>query len=271
MKDMEGKFFLINGEQNPVEEFNENLILQGSTVYEVLRVIKGKPLFYDLHIDRLHNSAKLVHKKIGINNLLIKEQIKKLININHIESGNVKIAFNNGNLYMFKIKHKFPSDEDYTEGVKAVLFMGERKDPNIKLIDIDFRTRANEKIKENDAYEAVLVDRNGFITEGSRSNIFMVKDNTLITAPVSEVLPGITRSVIIKSAVNLGMKFREAKVSYKDIANLDGMFISGTSPKILPVKQVDDIILNSAENPQILKLMTEYQRILEEDIVNFQL
>lgn len=271
MKDMEGEFFLINGKQNPVEKFNENFIIQGSTVYEVLRVIKGKPLFYDLHIDRLHNSASLIHKKILVDKLTIKDEIKKLISINHIESGNVKIAFNNDHLYMFKIKHKFPSAEDYTEGVKAVLFMGERKDPNIKLIDMDFRSRANEKINEHNAYEAVLVDRRGFITEGSRSNIFMVRRNILITSPVTEVLPGITRSVIIKLAKNLGIKFEETRVSSTEVKDLEGMFISGTSPKILPVKQVDNIILNSAENPLILKLMLEYERILEEDIMNFQL
>lgn len=271
MKDMEGTYFLFNGAEKPVEEFDEKLILNGKTIYEVIRIVKGKPLFYDLHIKRLYNSAKLANFNINTDEKSFKESIKKLIGINKIESGNVKIAFNNNNLYMFKIKHKYPTFEDYKKGVLAVIFLGERKNPNIKLIDTDFRQKANAKIEEEGAYEAILVDSNGFITEGSRSNIFMIKDGELITSPAISVLPGITRTIIIEAAKTLGISVKEEYINYKEIERLEGIFISGTSPKILPVEKVGNIHFSSASNPIVLKLMVEYERLLEDNINNFQL
>ena len=83
---------------------------------------------------------------------------------------------------------------------KNDLYFGERENPNAKIINLSFREKVNKKIREKNAYEAILVDRKGYITEGSKSNIFMIKDNMLLTSPVKAVLPGVTRGEIIDIA-----------------------------------------------------------------------
>jgi branched-chain amino acid aminotransferase len=269
MKEIEGKYFLANGIEKRVEEFKDDTITKGRTIYEVIRVMDRKPLFFNPHIERLHNSAILAGLEFNINDSELKAQIIKLIEINHIESGNVKIALIIGSLYIFKIKHSYPDKSAYDKGVSAVLFMAERKDPNIKIIDTGFRARANEKIKEKNAYEAILVDNNGYITEGSRSNIFMVKGNTLVTSPASQVLPGVTRNIIIALAEKIGIAVMEDKVSFRQIGEMDGIFISGTSPKVLPVNKVDDIDFRSSSNPVIKQIMKEYDKFAAEDISSF--
>ncbi|NRW83701.1 branched-subunit amino acid aminotransferase/4-amino-4-deoxychorismate lyase [Clostridium beijerinckii] len=152
-------------------------------------------------------------------------------------------------------------------GVNTILYFGERENPNAKIINDTFRERVNKEIKDNNAYEAILVDSNGHITEGSRSNIFMVKGNKLLTSPVKAVLPGVTRGEIIDIANKVGVEVEEVEYKYSDIDKLDGMFISGTSPKILPIKTVNSINFN-ADNNLIRKLMKEYDDEIEKYIKN---
>lgn len=269
MKDIEGKIFFMNGQAKSVQEFKEENIVKGKTIYEVIRIMQGKPLFFNLHLERLYNSAILAGIEFNLQVSTVKAQIAALIDLNCIDSGNVKVAYNNGSLYVFKIKHSYPEKADYENGVATVLFMAERKEPNIKSIDNEFRAKANDKIKEKNVYEAILVDKNGFITEGSRSNIFMIKGNKLITSPSSKVLPGITRNIIIDLAKKLGLTVLEDNISYKDIWKLDALFISGTSPKVLPVNKVEDLHFNSSLNSAIKKIMVEYDKFATKDINNF--
>jgi branched-chain amino acid aminotransferase len=153
----------------------------------------------------------------------------------------------------------------YENGVKTILYFGERDNPNAKIVNENFREKVNREIKENNAYEAILVDSNGYITEGSRSNIFMIKGNKLLTSPVKAVLPGITRGEVIALAERLKIEVEEIEYKYLDINKLDGMFISGTSPKVLPIKQVNDISLN-VNNAIIKRLMQEYDDEINEYI-----
>ncbi|MNN25477.1 Branched-chain-amino-acid aminotransferase [compost metagenome] len=138
------------------------------------------------------------------------------------------------------------------------MYFGERTNPNAKIVNDSFRDLVNKEIKENNAYEAILVDRNGDITEGSRSNIFMVKNNTIITSPLEAVLPGVTRGEIIELCLENNIDFKEEKVNYKDLDRLDGLFITGTSPKILPITSVNDRIFNSNVNEIIKVLIKTY-------------
>ena len=72
--------------------------------------------------------------------------------------------------------HSYPSKEYYKKGVKVILYYGERENPNLKVVSTAFRAKVAEKMKEANAHEALLVDRHGFITEGSKSNFFGIKD-----------------------------------------------------------------------------------------------
>lgn len=238
--------------------------MEEKVIYEVLRVIDGKPIFLEAHIKRMENSFKLIGKDFPLKYDDISVKISELIRNENKDIGNIKLTYglNSKELKVFFIQHSYPTQEMYEKGVKTILYFGERTNPNAKIVNDDFRSKVNEEISKNNAFEAILVDRNGFITEGSKSNIFMIKGNELITSPVKAVLPGVTRGEIIELAQKIGIRVREEEFSYKDIDKLDGMFISGTSPKVLPINEVGEIKLNP-QNDIIKRLSDEYNREIE--------
>ena len=265
------EFFIENEKIKERGSFEESFLKEGKSLYEVIRIIDGAPLFLKSHLERFYNSAKLE----GLNLWLDEEEIKENINRLIVSIGNIKLVFNfnkgkNNNFLCYFLKHNYPEDIEYKRGVKTILYHGERENPNAKVINMDFRKIVGEKIKEEKAYEAILVDRNGYITEGSKSNIFMIKDGKVITAPIEKVLPGITRQNIIDVCKNLNLKVGEEKVHYKEIYKLEGLFISGTSPKVLPIKSVDEIEFKSSENKLILSIMEGYNKAIEEDVKGYK-
>lgn len=255
-------YYLYNGETKKSSEFNAEFMNKGKSLYEVIRVIDGLPIFLERHMERLFLSSKLVDLTVPYNISEIKSKIHELLAVNKCNIGNIKIVFNfykgECNFYAYFLKHSYPSKEEYENGVKTILFHGERDNPNAKVVNLSFREAVDLKIKESGAYEAILIDRDGKVTEGSKSNIFMIKGKEVFTAPISKVLPGITREFIIKAAVKRGYKVTEIEYNYKDIKNLDGMFISGTSPKVLPIRSVDEIELLSNQNQVVKDIMTGY-------------
>lgn len=228
-------------------------------IYEVLRVMDGKPIFLESHLKRMKNSFELINEEFTLGYEIISDKIELLIKNEKKLSGNIKITYgvNEKILNVFFVEHSYPSEEMYENGVETILYFGERENPNAKIINDNFREKVNKEIKDKGAYEAILVDKNGYITEGSRSNIFMVKDNVILTSPVKAVLPGVTRGEIIEIAQKLQIQVKEVEYNHSDIDKLDGIFISGTSPKILPIRKVNSIDLNP-NNDLIRKLMKEY-------------
>ena len=243
--------------------------MEEKIIYEVLRVINGKSIFLENHLSRMKNSFELINEKFTLTYEEISRKIDDLIKFENKVEGNIKITYgvHEKILKIFFIEHSYPSNEMYETGVKTILYFGERNNPNAKIVDDNFREKVNSEIKEKNVYEAILVNQNGYITEGSKSNIFMVKDNELLTSPINEVLPGVTRGKIIKIAEKLGIKVKEVDYKYSDIDKLDGMFISGTSPNVLPIKSVNNINLDS-NNDIIRKLEIEYDNDISQYLKN---
>ncbi|WML35522.1 aminotransferase class IV [Clostridium sp. OS1-26] len=272
MSECVNEYYIYNNEIKACEQFDDNLLKGGKSLYEVIRIIDGKPLFLHKHLTRLENSSNITNLQIWFSKDEIKNKIFELIESNKIDIGNVKIVFkfdNVNSFFAYFVRHHYPRDEDYKNGVKTVLYHGERENPNAKIININFRAAVDKEVKEKNAYEAILVNKKGYITEGSKSNIFMIKGNNVITAPLVDVLPGITRAVIMELCTEIGFQVSEKNVHYSDVKDLEGMFISGTSPKVLPISRVDDIEFNSVNNKAILEIMKKYNEVVQEDIKSF--
>lgn len=261
------KYFIENGNLKESIEFNEDILKQKGIVYEVFRVVDGIPMFLENHLNRITNSLKIIGKEMPYSRDEIKKQIKNLIMKNEVKIGNIKLLYDSlnddKNLIAYFIKHDYPAKEMYEEGIRAILYFGERENPNAKIINQSFRESVNEAIKNNNAYEAILVNNEGYITEGSRSNIFMIKGEILITSPVKAVLPGVTRGTIIELCNKNNIRVIEQEVRYDEIKEMDGLFMSGTSPKILPINFVNDYNLNSAKNPTIQRLIKIFDDNIE--------
>lgn len=251
-------------DQNMINPVNYN---EGIVVYEVIRMIEGIPLFVEDHLMRLHFSANLAGFKITMGDSEICHSIKQLSIENQIETGNIKILFQFldnqlTSFYCFFIKHSYPTDLQYKNGINVKFLSFERLIPNAKIINTGFRKKTDGFINESLIYEAILLNKNGLITEGSKSNVFFIKGNLLFTAPKSMILPGITRDYVLKSAHLNSIDVIEECVNQKDIHLYDAAFISGTSPKILPVASIENVHYN-VEHPIIKKLTEDYNEEIE--------
>jgi branched-chain amino acid aminotransferase len=265
------KFFVKDNEILNCDEFLDSNINEGTSLYEVIRIIDSVPIFLERHLERLQNSAAIVDLQLWMSIDEIKEKMLNLIRLNSVTEGNIKIVFNynkQNTFLAYFLSHHYPSDTQYKEGVSTIFCFKERTNPNAKIINNDLRKLTDERMKEAGAYEAILVDSKGNITEGSRSNIFMVRENTVLTAPLSDVLPGITREIIIQICRDEKIKFLEERVNYSHVDELDGLFITGTSPKVLPINKIDDFVFNSSTNIIVKKIMRHYNSIISDYIIN---
>ena len=107
----------------------------------------------------------------------------------------------------------------------------------------------------------LLVNRDGVITEGSRSNVFFVKNGEIYTSPTDAVLPGVTRTVIIRILEDAGIPLHYCAITQDMLTGFDAAFISGTSPKVLPVANIGDIAYD-VDNPVLRSLMARYNILL---------
>lgn len=256
-------FYIENHQVKSLEEWEDSG--EKEIIYEVLRIVKCKPLFYEEHYKRMVNSCNLAEVELGFTEEEIKVLIEKLVKANKSIEGNIKITYGKESkkIKMFYIKHSYPSEEMYSKGVSTILYYGERENPNAKIINQSFRSKVNEKLKETNAYEAILVDRNNLITEGSRSNIFLIKGDCMYTSKVENVLPGVTRTEIIKLAKENNINILEDEIDANDLRKFDALFISGTSPQVLPINKVEDIKFDT-NNYLLRKVMKLFSTKVEE-------
>lgn len=263
------QYFIKNDEAYTAEEFHDFYKVEGKCIYEVLRVINSKPLFLKDHLLRLEKSLRLASENSPVDLKTIKKYVNQLISLNRVQNGNIKIVINQGNLYIFSVAAYYPTEEMYKEGVKTILYFGERTNPNAKVVDNSFREKVTKEMEAKDAFEAILINNQGFVTEGSKSNIFMIKGDTVYTAPAEGVLLGITRDKIIRACEELNLTVEEKELRHEDIKNLDGLFISGTSPKVLPINEVEDVIKFGRIYEKIYDIKEQYEKIIEEDLDSY--
>lgn len=273
MNECFGKKFILNGELQPCESFDNSLVYDGDSVYEVIRMVKGSPVFFDDHMERLATSAGLQRKKMLADASIIKKDIINLTKSDRKKEVNLKIVFNykkdSDSYVVYFIEPIYPSEEQYRKGVKGILFYAERKDPGSKVINHKLRSSIFHKLILDGAYEALLVNNNGQITEGSRSNIFFLRNNVLETAPDDKILNGITRKHILEICRENNIKVRPACVMAERITDYEAVFMTGTSPMVLPFCCVDDKYF-SVRVPLISKLRDLYILKAEESIKKFK-
>lgn len=256
------KLYLHNTTLKTVSDTKIIVPENANVFYEVIRITQGTPLFFDLHINRLQQSLTLSNQP-KVNDTNLKKGIKELLKANYVGDKNLKIAvfFSNQQpeVYAFFIPSHYPQAQAYTNGVKVKLLSIERPRPNVKLENPTLRQSADSIISQSEAYETLLVNEKGYITEGSRSNFFAIIDNKIVTPPANDVLEGITRKMVIRLAKTNHLPIEERAIHTTEISLMSGAFITGTSPKVLPISQIEKHVLYPIPNliTQLLMLYDE--------------
>jgi branched-chain amino acid aminotransferase len=273
MRECFGKDFINNGELQPSELFDSSLVYEGESVYEVIRLVKGCPVFFHDHMERLASSVRNKKKVLLADESFIAESIIKLLRSNRIKYINIKIVYNynkgSQNCLIYFIESVYPSVAQYKNGVKGILFNAERNDPESKVINHKLRSEIAHRLINEGGYEAVLVNTDNFITEGSRSNIFFVSNDILYSAPDNLILNGITRKQILDICRDNNITVKFECVNADLISAYESAFMTGTSPMVLPYCCIGDIRFNVK-----LPLMEELRRLyilkVEESISHFR-
>ena len=260
--------YIHNSELRNSSEFENDFFKKGLSFYEVMRVVESKPIFLEDHLMRLQKSAKKVGLSIWLNYSELVAKIKLVISTNGIDEGNIKIVFNinenKRNFYCYFVQHKYPGKEKYAEGVHTIIYQAERNNPNAKVYDDKLRSYTNMLIENPDVYEVILMDDLDYIREGSRSNLFFIEGDKLVTAPDDDVLNGIVRKKIIEICERIGIPVSKEKIAYNKLSEFDAAFLTGTSPQVLPIKSINMIFFNV--NHPLLKSLLEIYR---NELVNY--
>lgn len=248
-------------------EFNENVLAKGIAIYEVIKIKQGIPLFLEEHLNRLYTSADISNLSINESYCDIETLIGELIKKNNTKEGKINLIIRfekeNGSsekdLLIYFTPHYFPSVEEYQNGVIIGSCYATRGNPNAKILNSETRIKANNIIIEEKLFEVLLINDEGFITEGSRSNVFFIMDNKVVTPPVKGVLNGITRMNIIKLCKQNNIEIIEEKIHYSQIKDIDTLFLTGTSIHALAVKKFEDLEFNTNNEilNRIMKLFNE--------------
>ena len=246
------------------------LINDGKSIYEVARLSGNRILFLDDHLDRLSLSLKLEGTEPWLSRKEMGSQLEMLLNANLKAAGNVKFVMNfhpgeRRHFLAYFVEHRYPTETEYRNGVKVITFPFERMDPNKKIWRPDFRTEVEEAIRENQAFEALLINPSGYLMEASKANVFAIRDRELITPPDEFVLPGITRRYVLRACQQKDIPVAMRNIHRDELKGMDGLFLTGTSLHILPVCQVDELRLPPG-NGILKKIMQEFQMILQNQL-----
>ena len=234
--------------------------------YEVVRLIGRKVLFLPEHLERLQASLSGSGLSYPGNEKVL-AKLASLVGRSNQSEGNIRITLQESDetgvlLDAEFVPHFYPDRLMYEKGVDLILYPHLRSNPGIKKWDGDFRTSVRKAIENSGAYEAALVNPFGEITEGSRSNLFFIsEDDQILGPPTKDILAGITRKYVLELCQREGIPVSEKKISVTQLGHLKACFLSGTSPIILPVKQLDRYSW-AVDHPLVRKIMKEFEQIL---------
>ena len=255
-------YFIVNGQIYPTSHKGIFERIDRPPIYEVIRAIDGVPLFLEDHLARMYKSAELIDYDIGRDEKQIREDIKTLIEKNKIDRLNIKLLSSQVDkekiFLVYNTESFYPPEDYYRKGIHTSLFHYERDNPNAKVQHSSFKEDVAKVLEDNKAFEALLVSKTGHIPEGSRSNMFFVKEGKLYTASPEEVLLGITRKHIFEVCKNLGIQIIEESIRVEDLEKIDGAFMTGTSVNVLPIATVDKIQLDSVNNKMVKEINQAY-------------
>ena len=243
-------------------------------VYEVFAILDAKIVDYEGHIRRLYRSLNELRIASPIQKKSYKFHINEIIKRNIIKDGLVYLQVTRG---VASRDFKFPKNskssiviigkntsstyysDNFNIGIKVKTTKDLRwKRVDIKSLNLLAPVLAKQYAAENGFEEAWLMDEDGYITEGSSSNAWILKNKTVITRPISNsILNGITRSTLIKSLLNMGYKFTERKFNINDIKGADEAFITSATQFVMPVIAVNNIKIGDGHVGEFAKIFKE--------------
>jgi branched-chain amino acid aminotransferase len=278
---IDGKFY--NERDAKVSVFDHGF-LYGDGVFEGLRAYHGRVFKLKDHIDRLFYSAKAILLEIPMSHAEISSAVIESCRANKIRDGYIRLVVTRGigtlglnprtckkpSVIVIADKIQVYPPELYSRGmeiatVPTVRNLHSALNPAVK--SLNYLNNILAKIEANNAgvEEAVMLNAEGFVSECTADNLFIVKNGELLTPPLSAgALYGITRQTVIELARLGGLNVSEPNLTRYDLFCADECFLTGTGAEIMPVIKIDKRVIGSGKpGPITRKLVTEYHALTE--------
>ena len=247
------------------------------SVYEVIAVLNGNLIDLDFHLKRLRYSLKQLDIKYTFNQKFFKKIFLNLLKKNKTLNGIIYLQITRGvqyrehkyenklnpTLIIYSRNKKFNLPGKNFKGVNTITHEDLRwKRRDIKTVNLLPNIIAANKAKKMKAYEAILL-QDGKVTEGTSSNIWIIKKNNLITHPANtDILKGVTRTSILKIIKKTSLKLVEKSFSYKQLLDADEVFLTSSGSFITPILKIDKKKINNGKIGNItLKLAEMYSKL----------
>jgi branched-chain amino acid aminotransferase len=272
----------ISAEHEAVIPVFDHGFLYGEGIYETLRTYEGRLFLFDRHMRRLRNSARLIDLTIPFTDEELASHIRDTIASADLDGSEayvrVLVTRGVGELtYDINATPKpswviivkplpSPATEIYQRGVKVALVDVVRNHPQsvnpmIKSNNLMNSALAAQQALKRGAFEAVMRNYRGELTECTQSNLFIVKNGAALTPPLeSGLLPGITREFLFEIGRDAGIEVREQILRDDDLFTADEAFLTSTTREVLPIVSVDDSnIGEGTPGPITLKLLNAFR------------
>jgi branched-chain amino acid aminotransferase len=263
--------------------------LYGDGVFEGIRAYHGKVFRLDQHIARLYDSAKAIGLSIPATPQEISEIVVESCRRNGIANGYIRLVVSRGvgdlglNPYLcpkasivcIAATIQLYSPELYLKGLDIVTVPTPRNHPealNPRIKSLNYLNNIMAKMEAIRAgvQEALMLNLQGYVAECTGDNIFVWRDQRLLTPPATEnALEGITRNAVIELARRKGLDVREERMSRFDVYTADEMFLTGTGAELIPVVKVDGREIGpGAVGPVFRGLLDDFRELTKVDGVS---
>ncbi len=283
-KNTEKKFIWKNGEFENWDDSNVHILSHtlhyGTGVFEGVRAYKTEngPAIFRLseHTSRLFDAASKINIKIPFSKDELNIIQCNILNQNNLNEGYIRPIVYLGNeglglrakdlsVNVAVAAWEWPSYMDpiaKEEGISVIKSSHKQYENPLhsgnKIIGTYFsNTMALHEALDKGADEAIMMDMNGFISEGSGENVFIVKDEVVFTPTIDHCLNGITRQSVIQMAKDLSIEVHEKDLRYEDLKNADEAFFTGTAVEITPITKLDQSRINDGKRGPITKILQD--------------
>jgi branched-chain amino acid aminotransferase len=272
--------YYVDGNYVPADQavipVDDLAIVRGIGVFDLLRTYNGKPYFLKEHVQRLYHSALEINLDLPWSQEQICRIVQETLDRNTLDEANARIIVTGGSSSDFMIPKgnprllvlvtplpKLPRWWQ-TKGVKVITIQDNRNFPGAKSIDYLPATIALRKAEKEDAIEALYLDNEGRVLEGTTSNYFVFINDKLVT-PGRGILSGITRKVVLGiSRAHFAAEIRDVYID--ELLSAQEVFITGTNKGLVPVIRIDDATIgNGRPGSRTLEVIA----LLEKHTENF--
>ncbi len=271
---------LVDKEDARISVFDHGL-LYGDGVFEGMRSYAGKVFRLEEHLERLWQSAAAIQLEIPGNKQQMTAAVMETLVANDIQDGYIRLVVTRGvgtlgldpnrcNQPQVIIITDFITlypDEFYREGMEIVTASTIRNhpqalDPRIKSLNYLNNILAKIEGLEAGCVEALMLNHLGEVAECTGDNIFIVRDQQLLTPPCEAgVLHGITRATVMELAREDGLPVRETTMSLEDLYGADECFLTGSAAEVVPVIKVDGNVIGEGTPGPVTRRLTDLFRL----------